>query len=67
MANIVSALTARTQLGQIIKRTSEKNERFVVDRARGHHHERQRLHRHDRAAAGRTQSDAGESEAHGGG
>lgn len=30
--NIVSALTARTQLGQIIKRASEKNERFVVDR-----------------------------------
>ena len=32
MANIVSALTARTQLGQIMKRASEKNERFVVDR-----------------------------------
>lgn len=30
--NIVSALTARTQLGQIMKRASEKNERFVVDR-----------------------------------
>jgi prevent-host-death family protein len=32
MTNIVSALTARTQFGQIIKRASEKNERFVVDR-----------------------------------
>jgi prevent-host-death family protein len=32
MPNVVSALTARTQLGQIMKRASEKNERFVVDR-----------------------------------
>ena len=32
MTNIVSALTARTQLGQIIKRATQKNERFVVDR-----------------------------------
>jgi prevent-host-death family protein len=32
MSNIVSALTARTQLGQIIKRATRKNERFVVDR-----------------------------------
>lgn len=32
MTNIVSALTARTQLGQIVKRASEKTERFVVDR-----------------------------------
>ena len=32
MGNIVSALTARTQFGQIMKRASEKNERFVVDR-----------------------------------
>jgi prevent-host-death family protein len=32
MTNIVSALTARTQLGQIIKRATRKNERFVVDR-----------------------------------
>src|SRR5580700_2402735 len=30
--NVVSALTARTQLAQILKRTSEKDERFVVDR-----------------------------------
>jgi len=30
--NVVSALTARTQLGQILKRASEKDERFVVDR-----------------------------------
>jgi prevent-host-death family protein len=32
MTNIVSALTARTQLGQIIKRATENNERFVIDR-----------------------------------
>jgi PHD/YefM family antitoxin component YafN of YafNO toxin-antitoxin module len=32
MTNIVSALTARTQLGQIIQRASKNNERFVVDR-----------------------------------
>ena len=32
MNNVVSALTARTQLGQIMKRATEKNERFVVDR-----------------------------------
>ena len=32
MTNVVSALTARTQLGQIIKRATEKNERFVVGR-----------------------------------
>jgi prevent-host-death family protein len=30
--NVVSALTARTKLGQILKRASEKDERFVVDR-----------------------------------
>ena len=30
MTNIVSALTARTQFGQIIKRATQKNERFVV-------------------------------------
>ena len=30
--NVVSALTARTQLGQIIKRATLRNERFVVDR-----------------------------------
>src|SRR5580700_7844327 len=30
--NVVSALTARTQLAQILKRASEKDERFVVDR-----------------------------------
>ena len=30
MTNIVSALTARTQLGQIIKRATQKNERFLV-------------------------------------
>lgn len=30
--NVVSALTARTQLGQILKRASEEDERFVVDR-----------------------------------
>jgi prevent-host-death family protein len=32
MTNIVSALTARTQLGQILKRATKNNERFVVDR-----------------------------------
>jgi len=32
MTNVISALTARTQLGQIIKRATQKNERFVVDR-----------------------------------
>ena len=32
MTNIVTALTARTQLGQIIKRATRNNERFVVDR-----------------------------------
>jgi prevent-host-death family protein len=32
MPNIVSALTARTQLGQILRRVKNKNERFVVDR-----------------------------------
>jgi prevent-host-death family protein len=32
MRNVVSALTARTQLGQILKRASEKDERFVVER-----------------------------------
>src|ERR1700675_3968814 len=30
--NVVSALTARTQIEQILKRASEKDERFVVDR-----------------------------------
>jgi len=32
MQSVVSALTARAQLGQILKRASEKDERFVVDR-----------------------------------
>ena len=32
MPNVVSALTARTQFGQIMRRVKEKNERFVVDR-----------------------------------
>ena len=32
MTNVISALTARTQLGQIMKRASEKSERFLVDR-----------------------------------
>lgn len=30
--NVISAVTARTQLGQILKRINQKNERFVVDR-----------------------------------
>jgi prevent-host-death family protein len=32
MTNVVSALTARTQLGQILRRATKNNERFVVDR-----------------------------------
>lgn len=32
MNNVISALTARTQLGQILKRATKNNERFVVDR-----------------------------------
>ena len=32
MNNVVSALDARSQLGQILKRASEQGERFVVDR-----------------------------------
>lgn len=32
MPNIVSALTARTQLGQILRRVKKNNERFVIDR-----------------------------------
>ena len=32
MENVVSALTARTQLGQILRRATTNNERFVVDR-----------------------------------
>jgi len=31
-SNVVSALTARTQLGQILKRASKGGERFLVDR-----------------------------------
>ena len=30
--NIIPALTARTQLGQILKRVRQNNERFVVDK-----------------------------------
>jgi prevent-host-death family protein len=32
MPRIISALTARTQFGQILKRASQKDERFVVGR-----------------------------------
>ncbi len=32
MNNVVSALTARTQLGQILRRVKKNNERFVIDR-----------------------------------
>ena len=32
MTNTISALTARTQFGQIIRRATKNNERFVVDR-----------------------------------
>jgi len=31
-STIVSALTARTQLGQILKRVESKNERFIIRR-----------------------------------
>ena len=30
--NVISALTARTQFGQIMRRASQRNERFLVDR-----------------------------------
>jgi prevent-host-death family protein len=32
ISNIIPALTARTQLGQILNRVRQKNERFVVGR-----------------------------------
>ncbi len=32
MTNVISALTARTQLGQVLRRTAQENERFVVER-----------------------------------
>jgi prevent-host-death family protein len=32
MTNVVSALTARTQFGQIIKRATQNDERFIVGR-----------------------------------
>ena len=32
MENVVSAVEARTQLGQILKRTADSDERFLVDR-----------------------------------
>lgn len=32
MTSVVSALTARTQLGQIIRRATQNNERFMVGR-----------------------------------
>ncbi|MBK5293678.1 MAG: type II toxin-antitoxin system prevent-host-death family antitoxin [Acidobacteriia bacterium] len=32
MTNVISALTARTQFGQVLSRVARKNERFVVDR-----------------------------------
>ncbi len=32
VTNVVSALTARTQFGQIIRRASQRDERFVVGR-----------------------------------
>lgn len=32
MPKVVSALTARTQFGQIMRRAKEKQDRFVVDR-----------------------------------
>ena len=32
MTNVISALTARTQFGQIVRRVKQKNERFLVGR-----------------------------------
>ena len=32
MTKVVSALTARTQFGQLMRRARQKDERFVVDR-----------------------------------
>jgi len=32
MPNVISALTARTQFGQIMERATKNNERFVVDK-----------------------------------
>jgi prevent-host-death family protein len=32
LPRVVSALTARTQLGQIMRRAKQKDERFIVDR-----------------------------------
>ena len=32
VTNVVSALDARTQLGQILRRVKDNNERFVIDR-----------------------------------
>ena len=31
-AKVITALTARTQFGQIMRRASQKNQRFLVDR-----------------------------------
>jgi prevent-host-death family protein len=32
MTNVISALTVRTQFGQILRRVKQKNERFLVGR-----------------------------------
>jgi len=32
VTNVISALTARTQFGQILRRVKQKNERFLVGR-----------------------------------
>jgi prevent-host-death family protein len=32
IANVIPALTARTQFGQILRRVRQNNERFVVDK-----------------------------------
>jgi prevent-host-death family protein len=32
MLNVISALTARTQFGQILRRVTENDERFLVDK-----------------------------------
>ena len=43
VANILPALTARTQLGQILKRVPHNNKRYVIDRLGEPHYERRRL------------------------
>ena len=32
LTKVISAVTARTQLGQVLRRVNQKNERFLIDR-----------------------------------